>query len=113
MFRKTILPLAALALTAGPAIAQTEEMVRNTVTTADLDLSTPAGAATLDRRIGAVIERMCSVRGVRGLHVRVDAEKCRRTARASVETQVADAIAQARSRLRVASIQRGNASAAR
>lgn len=55
---KTILPLALLLTAAAPAMAQNAPGGVHVVT-ADINLATPAGIATLDRRIARAVDRAC------------------------------------------------------
>lgn len=90
---------AALALGATSAInaqsrsaASSDQAPTRHVSFGDLNLATPAGQQTLNRRIGGAVTRVCGDAFVRDLHVRTLVGKCRREARRSAEIQVARAI---------------------
>lgn len=78
----------ALAAPAGPAPAERMTM---SIATADLDLDTPAGQRTLDRRINAAARQVCRTISVRTGTRIVDAEatNCLAKARAEAKQQVA------------------------
>lgn len=82
-----------------PAAAQTATV---RVSYADLDLATPAGVATLDRRIAGATAKFCPDRFDHDLLRRVFAERCRRTLIAKVAGQRARAIDAASRRAEVA-----------
>lgn len=84
----------ALALTASlPAVAANpERAVRNEVVRFDdLNLASPAGVATLERRINSAARRVCDFRDSRGstLLVSKDLSQCMTNALASARQQVA------------------------
>ena len=84
--RKSIVTvLAALALSglgAAPAAATVaEEEVSVSVDFADLDLTTPAGATALDRRIDAAVEEVCAKPDIRNLKAMTAWEECKADAR--------------------------------
>ena len=84
--RKSIVTvLAALALSglgAAPAAATAaEEEVSVSVEFADLDLTTPAGATALDRRIDAAVEEVCAKPDIRNLKAMTAWEECKADAR--------------------------------
>jgi UrcA family protein len=82
---------------ASPAPAQSADQVVSTrISYADLDLSTRHGVATLDRRIGAAINRLCRTGPNPGAITYFQREDCRIGARASIGSQRAFAIAAAR-----------------
>ena len=85
---KMILVIAALSVSAAvPALAQTS--ARRTVSYADLDLTTPAGRARLDRRVNAALETACgSYAGALDYEVH-EIDRCRAEARAGIETRLA------------------------
>lgn len=58
---KFLMALALSTLVTAPAIAQSGETVSQTVSYADLDLSTPAGRAMLDRRLASAARSLCQV----------------------------------------------------
>lgn len=62
---KTILAITAAAFTfiaAPAAFAQEEGPLKAAVSYADLDLGTPAGRATLERRVERAVDRVCPAR---------------------------------------------------
>jgi UrcA family protein len=95
---KILLPLAAAlaALTATPAFAQTAAPATIAVHTADLDLSSPAGIAALDRRIRAAVDIACGDPSDVDLHGKNVAQRCRADTRAQAAAQRANALALAR-----------------
>ncbi len=68
--------IAALALifAAAPALAQPQA---GSVRYSDLDLATPAGVATLDRRISRAVERLCGVAYPTDLDAQAQVASCR------------------------------------
>lgn len=87
--RPLIAPLMAGALLAAgtaPALAQNEEAVQ--IRTADLDLGSAAGRATLERRIGSVERQLCSGDLTTGSRVRLNQEQ--QACKAAVRRQVHD-----------------------
>ncbi len=83
--RTPLIALAALSLLAVPAAA--EDLV---VRYDDLDLSSPKGQKTLDRRIDAAARSFCGV-GVHqtGSRIKGDSAECFRQARAAAREQMA------------------------
>lgn len=91
-----LLPIAALALIAAPAAAETRSIE---VSYAGLDLTSPAGVAAFDRRIAGAVRTICGSAGadlVSGHAVR----KCRAQAFDSVGRQKTAVIAAAETRAR-------------
>jgi len=70
---------------AGSALA---EDVTITVPTADLNLATEAGTATLDARIDAAVKSVCAQPYIRDLKAMQAYEACKATARAGALEQV-------------------------
>lgn len=97
--------IAAVAGLAAPALARppSADAASRTVAYADLDLSTTAGAAILDRRIEDAVRRVCGSADLRELARHAAVAGCRREARARIEPARAAAVARARSALRLAS----------
>ena len=62
----------------------------------DLDLTSPAGIATLDRRIAQAVLRVCSD-GDAGVRARWSEQRCRREARRAASPQRSFALARANS----------------
>jgi UrcA family protein len=90
------------ALLAAPAVAQDAPQMR--VSYADLDLTTAAGAARLDRRIEAAADAMCRAGDGRDLVMNMKARACAKAAIASAEAPVREALAAARSERQLASL---------
>ena len=87
--QKIIVPaLAALSLAALPTAisAQTTSVV---IPLADLDLSTPAGRATLEGRIAAAKARICGQVEVRKVREGGDQKRCLEETEASVRVEIA------------------------
>ena len=95
---KTLLSLAALAaaFTAMPASAQTPAPATVAVSTADLDLRSPAGIAALDRRIHAAVHTLCGDASDVDIHGKNVVGRCRTATLAAVAAQRDQAIALAR-----------------
>jgi UrcA family protein len=95
---KILLSLAAAfaAVAASPLLAQPAASATIAVHTADLDLTSRAGRAALDRRINAAIEIACGDLSDLDLHGKNAAQRCRADTRAQVASQRANAIAFAR-----------------
>lgn len=86
---KSITVLAALALAgavAAPAAAAEESSVA--VTYADLDLTSPAGAKTLETRIETAVDAVCEKPTLRDLKAMVAWEECKAAARAGAHEQL-------------------------
>ena len=79
---------------ASPAFAQESR----SVAFADLDLSTPAGVATLDRRIEGAVRQVCGNYFPNSPASREEVLRCRRDTLASIYSQRSDAIAQSQTR---------------
>jgi len=65
---------------------------------ADLDLSTPAGVATLDRRIEGAVRQVCGHYFPNSPASREEVLRCRRETLSSIYAQRSDAIASAQTR---------------
>lgn len=89
MFRPVILP-AALALTATLAAAPAQAMGgAATISTAGLDLSTPAGRGELDKRIDKVANAMCADQYTTGSRIpAVSAGQCKAAVRAEALAKI-------------------------
>lgn len=76
MRKSIVTPLAALlaALVAAPAAAEDVSVI---VSYADLDLTSPDGAAVLDRRIEAAAEKVCVRPDVREIKAMTAWEECK------------------------------------
>jgi UrcA family protein len=79
---------------ATPAIADQSRRVAF----ADLDLSTPAGVATLDRRIEGAVRHVCGHYFPNSPASRAEVIRCRSETLASIYSQRSDAIASAQTR---------------
>ena len=111
MSRRTILSLLIAAATLAPAglaaqPAADAEQASIRVSFADLDLSSPAGRATFDRRIDRAIDVLCG-QPDRNLDMATPVFKCRAAARASASPQRQLAVAAAqRSTIQLAARER-------
>lgn len=63
--RNTLMALAATCLIAAPALAEEGKALRYN----DLDLSTPAGKATLDKRIKITARKICAAQVLTGTRI--------------------------------------------
>ncbi|QMW23510.1 UrcA family protein [Sandaracinobacteroides saxicola] len=97
---KRLLPLAVLALTAMPALANDDAHRVAAVEHGDLDLRTEAGQRTLDARIRTAVRSVCSVDGARD--IRAMPARCRAEATAKAQVAAQAAIAAAISREQMA-----------
>ena len=86
------LALLALILAAAPAAAEPSAA---TVRTADLDLSTPAGIARLDRRIERAIDLLCGTAFPTDLDAQAEIGRCRAETMKSVSSRRAMLVARA------------------
>ncbi|MEL7444754.1 MAG: UrcA family protein [Pseudomonadota bacterium] len=90
---KTALITASVALVGitTPAFAEQIDAPKQKIQFSDLDLSTPAGQATLDKRIDAAARKVCKVDEMRtGTRIKSQSRKsCYAKARASAANQVA------------------------
>ena len=75
-----------LAAFATPASAESQSV---SVTYADLDLSSPAGMATLESRIEAAAKKICGRTEVRNVHDGADQQRCIRQTQTSVSVEIA------------------------
>jgi UrcA family protein len=80
-------------LTASAALAQVEARtdrvtLTRSVSYADLNLATPDGQATLDRRVAGAIRRICPRPDSSSLRELADHQRCTAEARASIEPQI-------------------------
>ena len=84
-----------LAVTAAPAMAETEQVQTTTVSVAGLDLSTVEGQKMLERRIKSAARKVCDAEMQQtGSRIRsAETKACYREALASVQKQVAIAVA--------------------
>lgn len=86
-----LLPIAALALAATPAVAETRSVE---IRYAGIDLTAPAGVAELDRRIAGAVRQICGT-AAGDLLARQQVRNCRAEAFGSVGRQKNAAIAAA------------------
>lgn len=70
----------AAGLAAVPAAAETPDEVSVTVSYADLDVTHPAGAEALDKRIGAAVDKVCAKPELRDLKAMTAFEECKAAA---------------------------------
>lgn len=98
-----VLPAAAAAI---PAAAQTSRPPIHVVY-ADLDLTTPAGAAALDRRIAGAAAHFCPGLDDYDLSRRAAAQRCQRRLVADAAAQRRQAIAAAGSQRDIAALRTG------
>jgi UrcA family protein len=87
MMRSLIILSAATSLAATPAVAQSEP-VSVTVSYADLNLTTEAGRARLDRRIRIAAAAVCSPREM-GVHLRAAYDNCCKDAATDASARMA------------------------
>lgn len=86
---------AVLVLAIVPVKAQADETERR-VSFADLDLATPDGQATLDRRLTIAVKHVCTVRGRVDLAMTMRSNKCRRDTATLARSLAQDAIGRSR-----------------
>lgn len=86
--RKSIVTVLA-ALTASIAVPATAEEVSVTVAFGDLNLASPAGRATLDKRIAAAVNRVCAQAERRDLAGRMAWDECKAATLADAMEQLA------------------------
>ena len=88
-----LVPVALIAsvVAAHPAVAESNG---RTVSYADLDLTSPAGVAMLDRRIRGAIRQVCGRAFPRDLQSQIQVERCRAETLADVQAQRNDALAE-------------------
>jgi len=85
---KSIMAFAALASAAACAPAFAAPMSAS-VRTADLNLASPAGRATLERRISLAAKQVCIVEGSRDLSAMIEGNKCYHDAVSAAQHEVA------------------------
>ena len=85
---KSIHVLAALALAGAAAAPAAAAETSVAVPYADLDLSSPAGAKTLDQRIDAAVDAVCEKPAMRDLKAMVAWEECKAAARAGAHDKL-------------------------
>ncbi len=80
---------ASLAFAATPAAAEELATTTISVSYADLDLTAPAGQATLEGRVSAAIQRVCGKPDTRNLKSMTAWQDCTSAAREQAASQVA------------------------
>ncbi|MGZ8282576.1 MAG: UrcA family protein [Allosphingosinicella sp.] len=93
--RNISLALIACAAFATPAAASPEQIP---VSYADLDLTTPAGIATLDARLERAVRQVCGGTFPMSLDSRAQVRRCQAETRADIQPSRGEALAQAQSR---------------
>ncbi|MCS6986070.1 MAG: UrcA family protein [Sphingomonadaceae bacterium] len=106
------LALAALALVASPLAAEDIPLRSERVVLRDLDLSTPAGVAELDRRLARAASRACEKAGLKTVWDQRVERNCQARALAAVAARREAAIATARGGARVAGLPQSTGTAA-
>ena len=102
--RNFILFIAAFAAASSALPAQAQSAARSqSVSTAGLDLATPAGRGRFQRRVAAAIETVCGSYAGASSGEQNEIDRCRRSAWSSVETQLASQQARRRGTVQVAS----------
>ena len=89
-----VLSVAALAVPSASAQAP-QRPASISVPVRDLDLRTPGGRATLERRLDAAVERVCARDFRLNFHMWRERSPCRRHALADAQRQVRDAVRRA------------------
>lgn len=87
--RKSILIMTALS-TFSVAPAHAQQTVSQEVRVNTVDLASPAGRARLERRIRAALETVCGSYAGASVQEMSAIDRCRATARAAVETRLAE-----------------------
>jgi UrcA family protein len=91
---RTLIPIVLIASLAAANPAQAESGSR-TVSYGDLDLTSPAGQAALDRRLASAVREVCGRPYPLDLQSVDQVSRCRRDTRADIQAQRNDAFAQA------------------
>ena len=91
---RSLIPIVLIASLAAANPAHAESVSR-TVSYGDLDLTSPAGQAIFDRRIGDAVRDLCGRAFPLDLQTQHDVRRCRSQAMAAVQAQRNDALAQA------------------
>ena len=92
---KPIRSLIPIVLVASLAAANPAQAETRTVRYADLDLTSPAGQAALDRRLENAVRQVCGDPYPIDLQTVNEVSRCRRETRANIQAQRNDALAQA------------------
>ena len=102
--RNTIILIAAFAAASSALPAQAQSAPRSqSVSTAGLDLGTPAGRGRFQRRVASAIESVCGSYAGASATEQNEIDRCRRGAWSSVETQLASQQARRTGAVQVAS----------
>jgi UrcA family protein len=88
--RHTLLTAFAATIAIAPAAASPSKPATHIVRYADLDLTSEAGRATLDRRINQAVRVVCGSASSAALQDRLSVERCSATARAYAKAQIAE-----------------------
>lgn len=91
--------LASTTLVTASAMAEPVAVKSAAVAFSDLDLTSRAGSATLQRRVNAAARQVCDFGDARNLMARAASEECRAQALAQAEPQVDAAIKRAQVRM--------------
>lgn len=101
--RNLILFIAAFAAASSALPAQAQSAARSqSVSTAGLDLGTPAGRGRFQRRVAAAIETVCGSYAGASASEQIEIDRCRRSAWSGVEVQLANQQARGRGAVQVA-----------
>ena len=92
---RSLIPIVLVASLAGISSAQADT---RRVSFADLDLTSPAGQAQLDRRLEDAVRQVCGSAYPVDLQTVTEVQRCRRETRANIQAQRNDALAQAHNR---------------
>lgn len=99
--------IATIAVNGAPSYAIAGEPVpTEQVVYTDLDLNTPDGVATLDKRLNRAVRKVCYLANPHAISDLSDESRCRRRAMSQIKPQRELAIANARSESRFAKIDR-------
>jgi UrcA family protein len=88
--RHTLLAAVAGLVAVSPAAAASSDPATHIVRYSDLDLSSQAGRATLDRRINHAVRMVCGTAASAALQDKLNVQKCYATARASAKAQMSE-----------------------
>ena len=107
MFTRTFSALAAVAFTAGTLALSTPVRAADadyqvSVRIGDLDLSSAAGAATLDRRVRAAARQICGWVPVSNLNMQRQVSDCQESVVSSAKQEIEFALNSSRPRERIA-----------
>jgi UrcA family protein len=88
--RHTLLAAFASMIAIAPAAASPSKPATHIVRYADLDLTSEAGRATLDRRINQAVRVVCGSASSGALQDKLNVDKCYAVARASAKAQISE-----------------------